>query len=239
MEIESTKNKELIRVASMGYDNNADKFPSIFDQVPAPLEKSNFFYIISGKPGSGKTSLLMQMIAGKKNKVYNRLFDNVYMFSPSTATIDIPLPRNRLFTGLDMVELTKILSGIPKGTHNLFIFDDLASELRKNEKVFLKLILNRRHLSGSGGSLSIIITTQKYNLVSLAYRNAASSLILFDMNRKESKIVFDEVVSEFDTFQQWQAMLEGVYNQKHTFLLVRVTAERSHRYFRNFDRIIL
>ena len=51
--------------------------------IPEPLPKNlNHFLLIVGKPGSSKTTLLMNLIA-KRGKMYNKKFDRIYLFSPS------------------------------------------------------------------------------------------------------------------------------------------------------------
>ena len=56
--------------------------------IPDPLAKNlNHCFLIVGKPGSSKTTLIMNLIA-KKGKCYNRKYDRIYLFSPSLATIE-------------------------------------------------------------------------------------------------------------------------------------------------------
>ena len=56
--------------------------------VPKPLPQNlNHFLLIVGKPGSSKTTLLLNMIC-KRGKMYNKKFDRVYLFSPSLGSID-------------------------------------------------------------------------------------------------------------------------------------------------------
>ena len=56
--------------------------------VPQPLPQNlNHFMLIVGKPGSSKTTLLLNLIC-KRGKMYNKKFDKVYLFSPSLGTID-------------------------------------------------------------------------------------------------------------------------------------------------------
>ena len=48
------------------------------DTIPKPLPQTlNFFMLISGKPASGKTSLILNLIA-KNNKCYNKKFDKIF-----------------------------------------------------------------------------------------------------------------------------------------------------------------
>ena len=56
--------------------------------IPDPLPQNlNHFMMIVGKPGSSKTTLLLNLIC-KRGKMYNKKFDRVYLFSPSLGTID-------------------------------------------------------------------------------------------------------------------------------------------------------
>ena len=55
--------------------------------IPNPLPQNlNHFMMIVGKPGSSKTTLIMNMIC-KRGKMYNKKFDRIYLFSPSLGTI--------------------------------------------------------------------------------------------------------------------------------------------------------
>jgi hypothetical protein len=64
---------------------NCDEIdPSIPDPLPKNL---NHFMLIVGKPGSSKTTLIMNLIC-KRGKMYNKKFDRIYLFSPSLGTID-------------------------------------------------------------------------------------------------------------------------------------------------------
>lgn len=59
----------------------------IDDSIPAPLPQMlNFFLLVNGRPGSGKTSLILNLIA-KRGKLYNKKFDRVFVFSPSLVTM--------------------------------------------------------------------------------------------------------------------------------------------------------
>ena len=56
--------------------------------IPNPLPQNlNHFMMIVGKPGSSKTTLLLNLIC-KRGKMYNKKFDRIYLFSPSLGTID-------------------------------------------------------------------------------------------------------------------------------------------------------
>ena len=50
--------------------------------IPEPLPRKSFSMLITGRPGSGKTNLLLNLIT-KRGKCLNRKFDKVYIWSPS------------------------------------------------------------------------------------------------------------------------------------------------------------
>ena len=55
----------------------------IDDSIPAPLpQKGGFAMIIVGRPGYGKTSLILSLVC-KSGKAFNRKFDRVFVWSPS------------------------------------------------------------------------------------------------------------------------------------------------------------
>ena len=89
-------------IRETGNDTNIliSKFKFNCDEVdasiPDPLPKNlNHFMMIVGKPGSSKTTLLLNLIC-KRGKNYNKKFDRVYLFSPSLCTIEADYIRARL-----------------------------------------------------------------------------------------------------------------------------------------------
>ena len=162
--------------------------------VPKPLPQNlNHFLLIVGKPGSSKTTLLLNMIC-KRGKMYNKKFDRVYLFSPSLGSIDDcpfeDLPDNQKYEELSEEILEGVLEEIrDSGEKVLFIMDDVVNDMKKEprlEKLLCKVLMNRRHQCGAGGSLSVWITTQVYNKVPAAVRKCASQLVLYGTkNRME------------------------------------------------------
>ena len=78
--------------------------------VPYPLQNSNFFYIISGNPGSGKTNVWLNLITRRK-WAYNQKFDKVWIFSNSLHTIKkkLKLPEYQLIHGFSPESLQEVL----------------------------------------------------------------------------------------------------------------------------------
>ena len=121
--------------------------------IPAPLPQAlNFNAIISGKPGSGKSSLILNLIC-KRGKLYNKKFDRIYLFSPSLATMKgnpfEDLTDEQKFQELNKEEIELVLEEIEdSGDKVLFIMDDVVNDLSKDMKLqrfMCKLLMNRRH----------------------------------------------------------------------------------------------
>ncbi len=82
MEITEIEQEKRITLSKLEFSCD-----DVDDTIPAPLPNQlNFFMLISGKPQSGKTSLILNLIC-KNNKVYNKKFDRIYVFSPSLITL--------------------------------------------------------------------------------------------------------------------------------------------------------
>ena len=70
--------------------------------------------MLVGKPGSSKTTLMMNMIC-KRGKMYNEKFHRIYLFSPSLGTIENcpfnDLPDDQVFDELSYDILDSVLLG--------------------------------------------------------------------------------------------------------------------------------
>jgi len=213
------------------------------DTIPAPLPNQlNFFMLISGKPQSGKTSLILNLIC-KKNKCYNSRFDRIYVFSPSLITLkDDPfeeLPDNQKFSELTPQDLEQVLKDIENsGEKILFIMDDVVNDMKKNGvlSILNKMLMNRRHLAGSGGSCSFIITTQIYNKVPITLRKTATQIILYSTkNKREIDIIFDELI--LIPKEDYYEILKYCFDKKHNFIYIDVNKPHDKMFHKCFNEL--
>jgi len=206
-----------------------DKNPSI----PTPLENYNFFSIIVGGAGSGKTNLLINLIA-KKNKFYYKKFDTIILWSPSLHTLKNPIPlrEDHIYNYFDIEDVNKELEkiNIEDNKHTLFIFDDFATEFKKNLKPILKLIYNRRHYN-----LSIFIISQKWRKIPEELRISASSVYFFNIDKRETKDIYDDVIKNA-TESEFKNICKFVFKDKYNFIFYK---KDNGEFYKNFDKIIL
>jgi len=212
--------------------------------IPIPLcQTLNFFYLVCGRPGSGKTSLILNLLA-KRNRNYNRKFNKIYLFSPSMATLkDNPfeeLPDDQVYDELNNDDFVECLETIKdSGERVLFILDDCVNDMRGKDiqKTLCKSLMNRRHLCGAGGSCSFLITTQVYNKVPLPIRKTASHIFLYHTrNKKEIETIFDECI--LISKEKYYEILKYVFDKKHNFLYLDLDKDLDEMFHKNFNKLV-
>lgn len=241
MKIREIKNKHDLRVKKIRMtcdDHGLD--------VPYPLQRSNFFSIIAGQPGSGKTNLLLSLISNR-GKFYNKQFHKIYIFSNSLHTIKqkMKVPSEQLINGFSEAALMKVLDDEKREFDDLeegecpnkilIILDDVVSQIQKNMKALLKLAYNRRHISGG---LSLIITTQKLNKVPLELRTAISSLYIFETkNKQEINAIWNEYITL--SRSEFAKIMKFVFDKKHNFLFLNLDLPAEKMMFKNFNQLLV
>ena len=210
--------------------SNDGIIPDVEDPLP---NNYGFFMLLIGAPGSGKSTLWLNLITNKEKHGYYKKFDKIHIFSNSLKTITrkIHLPDDRLHDGIGDLEET--IENI-KDTEDkvLLIIDDCVTDL-KSPDYLLKLIYNRRHLAGG---ISIIITSQVYNKIHLAIRKASNTLVLFATgNKKEIASVYQDFMNIPE--KEYNAITTYCFRQgAHDFMVYQTC---SGRFYHNFNQLKL
>ena len=216
--------------------------------IPAPLpQKGGFAMLVVGKPGMGKTSLILSLLC-KSGKAFNRKFDKVYLWSPSLVTMtDDPfemIPDDQKFEGATLENIHGVLDEIKDSAEKvLFIYDDVVSDIRGKgkgeiENLLQKIFFNRRHLAGAGGSVSIIATSQTYNKIDPKLRKTASQLVLYrNPQKKELESIFEEII--LIPKKEFFDVLKYVYDKPHNFLYIDTTKADNRMLHKNFNQLII
>lgn len=208
----------------------------IHEQIVDPLPKTPFFMSIIGSAGSGKTSMLINLLTSRQ--AYKKAFHNVHVIMPSHSVASL---KKNCFKDHDKMhdELTwETLAGIAEtvkksaeeGESSLLVMDDVTAALKDNEiqRELKDLIYNRRHYR-----LSIIILVQSYNAMPLPIRKTLSHFIAYKpRNKKEYTAIFDELIGldreEADELQRF------VFDEPYAFMFADTA---SGRFFKRFDSI--
>lgn len=232
-----------------------DKIKALDKQVnrtdePLPKGSTGLIWIIAGRKGSGKSSLLLNSLkTSQKDGGYKKFFDNIFMISP-TGRADKKFSKlineldddGKYFEKLNDETIRKIIDRTKEyneanednDPRSLLILDDCMSDLpRSTEKgAFNDLIILARHYK-----LSVFILAQRYIALNRVCRANADLISFFRTdNKKELKTLTDDVNIDGD-------LLETLYNfstkdSPNDFLHMNLLSTPI-TFFKKFDKIIL
>lgn len=213
------------------------------------LAKS-FNMILVGRPGSGKTNFLINLLKGSKvngeRRGLRKLFNNIVVCSPSIKSLKQNIFKNldeeKMFEDFDMnfIEFVRDLTDVESDENfsTLIICDDVGTQLRKDarvEKAYLQLAFNRRHRK-----LSMITTVQSYKNLPVGLRTTASHLVLWrPVNQKELISIWEEVLGPIER-KDLNYFIEYIFSKKHNFLFVDMSLMLSNKFvfYKNWNKIL-
>lgn len=210
--------------------------------VAPPLQK-RFNYLVVGKPGSGKSTLIINML--REKCMYNRQFDKVLWVTNSRGTLpDIGLPDENYIEGVNEEMLQSIIDEYYDGQRTepfnmLLILDDVIGNIKKMETspLLAKFFFNSRHILGAKSSVSLIVTTQKYNLLPARFRPSLTGIFLFESSNIEYDLIYNDHIKIAK--KTWGELIEFVYTQPRDFMYLNLTNGVRSMFYRNFDQIVL
>lgn len=240
MPITEIENPKPIKIKSYKYSCD-DEDVKIKEKYPFLIPHTHYYMYIVGKSGSGKSTVMMNIVC----RFYKKKFDRIFLVSPSFATLeDNPfkehLPTDQLFDDLDEDVIDEILERLKdSGEKVLLILDDVQDKIKgKIELKIKRMINNRRHKAGKGGNLSIIITSQVFNNLALSIRKSADVVIMFgSKNSAEIESIQREYLSVVpkDTLRE---IWDYVYQDAHDFLLIKPNDKAEDFLYKNFNKLV-
>lgn len=198
--------------------------------------------VIIGKPGSGKTSLLISFLKGrKKEKVFRKCFDHVLLVMPPSSIASMKdnvfkdHSPDKIFDELNSETITTILNKLTVSSaekeNTLLILDDIGSSLKDNsiQQVLKKIIYNRRHLK-----VHVVMLLQSFKSCPLDIRKMMTNIFMFKPSKQEFQTLFDEL---FETEKDNAInIMNLVYDRPHQYLMLNV---ESQKMYKGFDEIII
>jgi len=207
-------------------------------EATALINRSQFTVFL-GKPGSGKTSLMVSLL--DTPQLFKKCFHRIIVFMPSHSrgslknNIFEQLPEEQLYDRLDAEAINNVFDQIESnaddGMFTLIILDDVQQNLKDKyvAKKLLEIVANRRHLK-----TSVWLLAQTYKSIPRQIRQVITNLFVFKINKTEMENIFTEQVELFK--EHFQRILNKSYTDPHQYLFIDTG---SQRLFRGFDEILL
>jgi len=200
------------------------------------------FDVIIGKPGSGKTSLLISFLTSKgSNKIYRKCFDNILLVMPTHSRNSLKNNifkdhvEDKMYDELNVDSITdihnKLQSYSGEDENTLLIFDDIGASLKDSSilKLLKTIIYNRRHLK-----CKIIMLIQSYKSTPLDIRKLVSNVFMFKPSKMEFETLFTELFEQYKELTL--EIMQLVFDQPHKFLMLNVDSQKMYT---GFDEIII
>lgn len=214
-----------------------------------------FRIAIVGCSGSGKTSLLVNLVCNPD--FYGKDFsgDNIYIISGSLKN-DIKvkkmiqykkIPSANLFDRFNETRIQvlydflkdefhkELMDEDKKVENRLIIFDDVSfsgSLKDKQHGVVSELVCNCRKMS-----ISLIFTSQKYSQLSTTVRSNVSGGVFFNMSNKELDVIQEDFCYA-DSKKKFREEFRRVTKPKYGMFVVNFSNPRDKWFMDGFDEVI-
>lgn len=207
--------------------------------------RKNFIYLVVGKKGSGKTSLVLNLFnTPEEDGGFKKRFDKIFLVSP-TAKNDYKMDEiveelqntGGYYDEINNEIVEEILDNIDTIKSNwkkkskpefCIIFDDCIHQLPSNRKrgqAFNKLMTTNRHFK-----TTVLILSQRLNELNPLVRSQADVISYFRADNKKEDEIF------IDTYGVNQEILDFCFNQPHSFITVSYLHGKPKVYCR-FDQL--
>jgi DNA replication protein DnaC len=192
---------------------------------------------IIGKPGSGKTSLLVGMLKGKgKQKIFRKCFNHILLVMPTSSRESMKdnifknLSEEKMYDELDLDSINsiydKLLDSSAEKESTLLILDDVGASLKRAEiqTMFKRIVFNRRHLK-----CHIILLLQSFNSCPKELRKLFTNIFIYKPSKVEFENLFDEL---FETKKDMaHEIMNFVYDIPHQYLMLNIESQKMYKGF--------
>lgn len=230
--------------------------PEYVSEVPLQMRNEQFpgfpsCSLFVGSPGSGKTNCLIYMLLSPT--FWNGFFDKVKYFGPTCKSDklyknikkddgDVCTDEKEFLPKLQK-ELDEIQSSVEtsakEAKKTLMIFEDMTSYYDKLQKSpqFVRCYVQIRHLKASS-----VCMVHKYKAFNRTCRMACNHLLIWECNRTEVDMLYEDFAPRSFTKDQWGEMVE--YALKPTeeepkpFFYINRKQPWETRFRRNFTQVL-
>jgi len=209
---------------------------------PLLLNNNSSVYVINGRRGSGKSSLVLNLLNSKL--AFRKRFENIFLISP-TAESDKKFSKlvkelkedDKFYDALNESNIEEIINFVKadneennkKHLHCL-ILDDVVLDLPKSKSSLInRIVITSRHLN-----ITIVVVTQKYNAIPTIIRSNMDLCSFFpSLNNHEIKTFQDDLNIDKDIFN---AVYEYCCDETNSFMHVNLLGARP-KFYRKFELV--
>ena len=258
--IQEIENKNIvIKHVEMNTDIPLDD--GLKEKLEDPLPNISFIWAIIGRPRSGKSTVMIELVQTglikvdgvKKRSGYKKLFKNIILCGPSLKS----LRKNKDFKKLkyqfetfdirtlNAIEEIALADWDEDKEQTLVIFDDVSSHFKDNKMLidkFSHMAKNHRH-----SGLSMFILAQKFMDIPHGVRTCFNYISIFNCsNYKERDTIFEELpVEKKDIKDVYDHIFNNADDEqtksRYNFLTIDSSLQKSGkvRMFKKFSELIL
>lgn len=245
MSKEGKRNKYAIEKIPTAKHNTPLR-PSMKDGT---IPRFPFSMLISGRSGSGKTNVLLNLLT--KKAFYGNYFHYTIIFSPTACAGDdmydvLGLPSENIKNDFSEDDLNAIIESrkeliekkgidwVTKNCRLLIVLDDIIANTHfLNSPEALKMFALLRHYQ-----CSVIVLTQSYKKIPRSLRLNVNATIIFPSTQSEVDILLDQVTPAGIKKREFEKVIDYATDGPYDFLYINNHAEKDERIRKNIDEVI-
>ena len=230
-------------------DTEKSKIPLRKSMKEGVIAKFPSSVMVSGRSGSGKTNLLMNLLTD--NGLYGNFFHCIIVYSPTAGQFDdtykiLGIPKENFIEEFDQESLETLIESrkelikkkgiewVSKNCRVAIILDDIIANRKFLEsQVALKLFCLLRHYL-----CSIFVLVQSYTKLPRALRLNCNSVYVFPCSQSEVERLIDEVTPAGMKKRSFEKVIDYCTNDQYSFLSINNHAKKGERIRKNLDEII-
>ena len=216
------------------------------DGVIARFPSSTVF---SGRSGSGKSCLLMNMLTNKN--LLKNYFHYTIVFSPTAGKYDdtykaLNLPEENFIENFGKEELESLIdqrkslieekgiAWVAKNSRMVIILDDVvANRAFLQSQTALKLFCLLRHYL-----CSIFILVQSYTKLPRALRLNCNSTYIFPSSQSEIEVLLDEITPAGMRKRDFEKVIAYCTSEPFSFMAINNHASKNQQVRKNLDQVV-
>ena len=193
--------------------------------------------LITGGCGSGKTTLVLQLLKG----IFKQCFEDIFVIMPENSFASISerdnvfkqkLPAENIYHEFNEDVLEEIYEKLEENArdknNSLLILDDYGHLMKDKamEKILNKICLKNRHLR-----TSVWMLTQNYYMCGKKLREIMNNVVMFNTCKSQNRKLFEE---QFDLKESQFRELMTLCPTTHDYLLLNL---KYKKIYHNFNEV--